>query len=71
VPYYNGVKGSPVIFPQSFKDQLMNLEDDQGGTAVINNNKSRVLPVYIETDYENLDIDTLEDYEKASRIFLS
>lgn len=71
VPYYNGVKGSPVIFPQSFKDQLMNLEDDQGGTAVINNNKNRVLPVYIETEYENLDIDTLEDYEKASRIFLS
>lgn len=71
VPYYNGVKGNPVIFPQSFKEQLMNLEDDQGGTAVINNNKSRVLPVYIETDYENLDIDTLEDYEKASRIFLS
>ena len=69
VPYYNGRKGSPVIFPHSFKDQLLALEKDQGGTVIINKNKSRVLPVPIQTEYENLDIDTIEDYERAKSIF--
>lgn len=65
IPYYNGVKGSPVIFPFSLKDQLLDLKGDQGGTIVINCNKHIVLPIKIHTEYENLDIDTLKDYEKA------
>jgi len=69
VPYYNGIKGSPVIFPYSLKSQLMSLENDQGGTTIINSNKHMVLSVNIQTECENLDIDTMEDYNKAINIF--
>ncbi|MFA9424569.1 MAG: NTP transferase domain-containing protein [Sedimentibacter sp.] len=63
VPFYNGTRGNPVIFPSEIKNQLMALENDNGGKAVINNNQDRVLKVHIETKDEYIDIDTYDDYE--------
>ncbi|SHJ55277.1 NTP transferase domain-containing protein [Paramaledivibacter caminithermalis] len=68
LPHYNGIKGNPVIFPYHLKKQLLLLREDQGGKIVINNNKDKVIRVDIETEYENLDIDTVDDYEKAKKI---
>ncbi len=63
VPYYNGMKGNPVIFPDIMKNQLLALEKDSGGKVVINNNQDIVLKINITTDDENIDIDTANDYE--------
>lgn len=68
IPYYNGIKGNPVIFPSSMKDQLMALENDNGGKVVINNNSDKVIRVDIETNNENMDIDTEKDYELVKNV---
>lgn len=68
IPYYNGIKGNPVVFPSNLKTQLMSIEKDMGGKVVIKNNQDKIIKVNIETDYENLDIDTLDDYDKALNI---
>jgi len=67
VPYYNGIKGNPVIFPRILKDQLMAIKNDSGGKTVINNNQDKVIKVDIETTDEFMDIDTIEDYESVIR----
>lgn len=69
LPYYNGIKGNPVIFPNYLKDQLMSLENDNGGKVVINNNIDKVVGVEIQTEYESMDIDTIEDYAEAKDKF--
>jgi len=68
VPYYNGIKGNPVIFPNYMKDQLMGLENDSGGKVVINNNQDKVIRINIATIDEFIDIDTMEDYERVKKI---
>ncbi|GMG96086.1 nucleotidyltransferase family protein [Tepidimicrobium xylanilyticum] len=68
LPYYNGTRGNPVIFPFHLKEDLLNLKEDQGGKIVIHNNQDLVIGVDIQTEYENLDIDTIDDYEKAKKL---
>ncbi|GAA0178743.1 molybdenum cofactor cytidylyltransferase [Clostridium sediminicola] len=63
IPVYDGFRGSPVVFPSKFKGDLLSLEGDKGGKSVINNNLKDVVYVSIENGIENLDIDTVEDYE--------
>jgi len=63
IPYYDGIKGNPVIFPNAIKNQLMMLENDNGGKVVINDNLDKVIKVHIEGQVECKDIDTAEDYE--------
>jgi len=70
VPYYNGTKGNPVIFPSDFKAQLMKLEGDQGGKNIIQSNLDKMIRVDISSDLENIDIDTPEDYERVKNIIL-
>lgn len=65
LPYYNGTRGNPVIFPYHLKDQLMCLEKDDGGKIIINNNMGKVIRVDILTKDEFMDIDTMDDYAKA------
>lgn len=68
LPYYNGMEGNPVIFPYHLKEELLKLEYDQGGRVVIYRNLDITLGVDIQTEYENLDIDTIDDYERALKI---
>jgi molybdenum cofactor cytidylyltransferase len=68
VPYYNGTKGNPVIFPYCMKEQLLNLEKDMGGRFLINSFGDKVKRVDIVTQYESVDIDTMEDYERFKNI---
>ena len=64
IPFYNNIKGNPIIFPSFLKEELLNIQEDKGGSAVIKNNKDIIKKVFIDTDYENIDIDTKEAYEK-------
>lgn len=65
VPKNGDSRGTPVIFPVEFKDELLSLEGDEGGRAVIRNNPERVRFVEIEDKELFFDIDTEEDYEYA------
>ncbi|WP_152804250.1 molybdenum cofactor cytidylyltransferase [Alkalibaculum sporogenes] len=64
VPKYKGIKGSPVIFPEKFKKDLMKLEGDIGGKVIIRKNFEQVRFLEIEDERIIFDIDTKEDYEK-------
>jgi len=68
IPCYNGKRGNPVIFPFKLKYALLRLEGDQGGRAVLNQNYDKIIEVNINNDYENIDIDTIEDYEKVIKM---
>ncbi|QQK07964.1 nucleotidyltransferase family protein [Miniphocaeibacter halophilus] len=69
VPYYNGLKGNPVVFGNIFRKDLLNLSGDKGGSIVIKQNKDRVKNIFIKTEdsFENFDIDNKKDYEVLKR----
>jgi len=60
-PVVNDRRGAPVIFPNSFKEPLSNLKDDQGGMILAYNQE--VNKVEISDESELLDIDTVKTYE--------
>ncbi|MEL7647574.1 MAG: selenium-dependent molybdenum cofactor biosynthesis protein YqeB [Sedimentibacter sp.] len=72
MPVCKGRRGNPVIFPEALKGQLLSLEGDTGGKAVISSNSGSVLTVEIKSEQELLDIDTAEDYERlASKVHMN
>ena len=64
IPRYKERNGSPVIFSSIFIDELKALEGDKGGREVIKRNKESLVFIDVENEYELMDIDTWEDYEK-------
>lgn len=62
IPCYDGINGSPVIFPEMFKEQLLKLSGDTGGKVIIKENCNNSIKVHIDSVYEHIDIDTMEDY---------
>jgi molybdenum cofactor cytidylyltransferase len=68
VPVYGAKRGSPVIFPCSFQEQLLGLKGDQGGRVLLQSHMDRVTGVQVLSDWENIDIDTREDYKLVKKI---
>lgn len=68
VPRFDEKRGNPVIFSARFIDELMLIEGDKGGKSVISKNIKDVIFVDIKNEYELMDIDTYEDYEKILNI---
>ncbi|MDF2614463.1 MAG: molybdenum cofactor cytidylyltransferase [Clostridia bacterium] len=64
VPRHMGKKGSPVIFPSRFKQELMSLEGDIGGKIIINKYLKQVRFVEIDDEKSLFDVDSQEDYQK-------
>lgn len=63
IPKYKNTVGSPTIFPEKFKNELLNLQGDIGGKIIINNHMNKILFVDLKNRYSLFDIDTPEDYE--------
>jgi len=63
IPRYEGKRGSPVIFPSSFKEDFLKLEGDVGGKAIINKNLEKVKFVEVQDSIKLFDVDTIENYE--------
>jgi molybdenum cofactor cytidylyltransferase len=64
VPKHGNRKGSPVIFPLKFVDELKNLEGDNGGGKVMNSHREDIVFVEIKNELSLMDIDTREDYRR-------
>ncbi len=64
VPTYDGKKGNPVLFPTSFKNDLLNIGGDRGGRTIIREAPNRVTYVQIDPPHIGFDVDTIEDFEK-------
>lgn len=60
---WNGVSGSPVLFPQKLFSELLALPPDQGGSFVIRRHPELVRTVEARSPHELLDADTPEALE--------
>lgn len=63
IPTFKEKRGTPVIFPKRFKNDLLALEGDTGGRNIINKNIDDVKLIEVKKDYVLWDIDTQEEYK--------
>ena len=64
VPRFKERKGSPVIFPLKYVNELLKLEGDKGGRKIISKHREHVIFVDVNDENSLMDIDIWEDYEK-------
>ena len=62
-----GKRANPVYFPKQTFPELLNLEGDQGGRAVLNQFPTTLLE-WLDEDMAG-DMDTPEDYERLRKRF--
>lgn len=63
VPTVDAVPKNPVIFPSSFRDELLALKGDTGGKAIISSHPEQVEKVAFTDIRPFTDMDTPEDYQ--------
>ena len=66
VPTFEGKHGHPIIISREYEAEIMKLSDDNpdGFKALLNNHRSEIQEVAVESDSILQDIDTYEDYQK-------
>jgi molybdenum cofactor cytidylyltransferase len=64
VPNVNGQQGNPVIFSQSYREDILLNVEPNGCKAVIELNKSHLVPLNTDNSHYLSDIDTPEDYDQ-------
>ena len=62
LPFYEGRKGNPVIFSNSYRDAILTHPEPEGCKELVQANKQHVVKVEVEDAGVLLDIDTREDY---------
>jgi molybdenum cofactor cytidylyltransferase len=64
-PVFQGRRGNPVLFDRVLFPELLAVEGDQGGRAVIARHKDQVESVVVDQAAVLLDVDTQQDCEQA------
>lgn len=62
VPLYDGKKGSPVLFPDRYKEKLLAIKGDSGGRIIIRDENNHVHYENIQDQRAGWDIDTWDEY---------
>ena len=65
---YNGVKGSPVIFPASMKEVLLSYEGDRGGMEAVKHVNALCRTQEAAYEWEMWDVDTPESMAKVRAV---
>jgi molybdenum cofactor cytidylyltransferase len=65
-PFYQGRRGNPVLFDRSLFAELLAVEGDRGGRALISRYKDQVDRVDVDDPAVILDVDTRQDYAKVT-----
>jgi molybdenum cofactor cytidylyltransferase len=65
-PFYRGQRGNPVLFGRQFFPELMALEGDQGGRALVARYAEQVASLHVDDLATLLDVDTDQDHERAN-----
>ncbi len=63
IPYFKGEKGNPIIFSNYYREELLKLEGDTGGSPIIKKYNKNIIEVKINNS-ENIDIDNVDDYKR-------
>ena len=66
VPFYNGIRGNPVIFGCHFYNELSLLKGDEGGKKLINKNKMNLVKFLSKSKGYFFDIDIQSDILKLN-----
>ena len=61
-------KGNPVIFSKKYINELLSLQGDNGGKRILKRHLNDLNVVNIDNEIELLDIDTQEEFTKASHL---
>jgi molybdenum cofactor cytidylyltransferase len=62
-PFHQGRRGNPVLFDRRLFPELLSVEGDQGGRAIVTRHQDLVEHVEIEDPWAFMDVDTHQDYE--------
>ena len=62
IPKVQGHRAHPTIFPKIYREDLLSIEGDTGGRAVIKKYPHKVKEVNMEEELPFIDIDTNEEY---------
>ena len=65
LPVYQGRRGNPVLFDRALFADLLAVEGDQGGRAILTRYASSIERVEVDDPSVLLDIDTRADYDKV------
>jgi molybdenum cofactor cytidylyltransferase len=65
---FSGRRGNPVIFPSALFEELLALTPRQTGRQVLQSHPQRLLFVEAQDESELLDIDTLEDLSRFTKL---
>jgi molybdenum cofactor cytidylyltransferase len=65
-PFYRGRRGNPVLFARSLFSDLSAIHGDRGGRQIITRYEERMEKVACDDPAIVQDVDTLEDYERAT-----
>lgn len=66
VPYYDGRRGMPVIFPAKYRGELLKLQGDKGGREIIEREYGNVHRLDIKDVRLGKDIDRREDLDEVT-----
>jgi len=69
IPVYQGIEGSPKIFPVLLKPQLLALTGDRGGRDIIHENQTLIELHHFDDIIDHLDIDTYDSYQRIREDF--
>ena len=64
LPYYQGTKGNPVIFPKAYREEILKHPHPEGCKELIQENWQQVVKVEVHDTGVLLDVDTPSDYEQ-------
>jgi molybdenum cofactor cytidylyltransferase len=67
-PVHLGQRGNPVLFDRGLFPQLLAVEGDQGGREIIARYQDEMEGVEMDDPAVVLDVDTRQDYEKATKM---
>ena len=71
IPVYQGHHGNPVLFSTEFREDILEHKMEYGCKGVIMNNFESVKEIEMDDDSMLLDVDTLEDYQRATEAFVT
>lgn len=63
LPFHEGQKGNPVIFPSAFRDKILNHKEPEGCKEIVQFNTDLIVKVEVNDSGVLMDVDTREDHE--------
>lgn len=68
VPFYNDIRGNPVIFDSSLRDKLLSLSGDSGGRVLLKELNESIVDVDFDCEKPGLDMDTRDEYDNIIKL---